>query len=165
LGGPKLGGRAYLVASLTSRNCTLFSSMDALASPIQLLREIVLRAIAYRVDSYCRNRTLEPPYGKRGFFLLQNPRSVKSTFLSLPTEIRLLIYSYVLDPSLRSSQNWSKMHPILSSCRLMYQEAIVMALQRTRFRFGYRLLTIRTSVRALQTQNGSRRSNALTTTP
>jgi hypothetical protein len=101
--------------------------MDAiLAYPAQLLRDIIPRAVAYGV--------LKPVHKKR----LSRPQArhqTKSALLKLPTEIRLMIYAYVFYPTPRDSEDWCRVRPILSTCRLMYQETIVLALQTTCFRF------------------------------
>ncbi|KAF1834109.1 hypothetical protein BDW02DRAFT_569386 [Decorospora gaudefroyi] len=109
--------------------------MDVLpAAPSQLARKFVPRAVAYRIDKHCHSRALERLYSKR-LFSSSIQRQPHSPILSLPTEIRLIIYAYIFLSQQGKADRWSTVRPILLTCRLMYEEAIVMALQRTYFRF------------------------------
>lgn len=90
----------------------------------------VFARLAALADKVCDSHALEAVYKKNLF----RPTTIKpqqaSHFMSLPTEIRLIIYSFVFTPPYDKTRN---VLSLLATCRKVHGEAIVMALNTTQF--------------------------------
>jgi hypothetical protein len=92
-----------------------------------------LSKAAFQIDQYYQSHNFEWLW-KNNMFRHDLIDSQKNSMLmSLPPEIRLMIWKYVLSPPYDKSAN---ILSILASCRLAHGEAIVQALEGTTFHVG-----------------------------
>jgi hypothetical protein len=92
-----------------------------------------LSKAAFQVDRYCQSHKFERLWKNNAFRRDLIDSQKNSMLMSLPPEIRLMIWKYVLSPPYDNSTN---ILSILASCRLVHGEAVVQALESTTFILG-----------------------------
>jgi hypothetical protein len=93
----------------------------------------VLSKAAFQVDRFCQSHTFEALWRKNMFRIDLIDGQKDSMLMSLPLEIRLMIWKYVLSPPYNNSAD---ILSVLATCRLIHGEAVVHALESTAFFVG-----------------------------
>jgi hypothetical protein len=92
-----------------------------------------LSKATFHVDRFCQSHTFEALWRKNMFRIDLIDGQKDSMLMSLPLEIRLMIWKYVLSPPYNNSAN---ILSVLATCRLVHGEAVVHALKSITFFVG-----------------------------
>jgi hypothetical protein len=89
-----------------------------------------LSKATFHVDRFCQSHTFEALWRKNMFRIDLIDGQKDSMLMSLPLEIRLMIWKYVLSPPYNNSAD---ILSVLATCRLVHGEAVVHALESITF--------------------------------
>ena len=105
----------------------------------------IVRTLAYHADRICGIHSLETVYKKKIF---QSPVGLQSAsrLLSLPVELRMMIYEHLFAPPYARTNTLA----ILATCRKIHGEILVLALEKAQFQMsGHKGLSFQSKLWAL----------------